>query len=112
MSNLMDQPSSMADLHSELRDAIGSLRGTQKELAGVADAAGEIVAEAFDYAGSNEAECTARGNRIQQVILAIGADIDQAAIRLTAAFRLAREAAQAVEEADVRRKAQRAKLGS
>jgi hypothetical protein len=108
MSNFIDQSSTMAELHDELLSAIRSLRGSQKELPSIADAAGEIVADAFEYAGADGAECTARGNKVQRALLDLSGDLDRMVSTLAAARRLVVQASAATQEADAKRRSQAA----
>jgi parvulin-like peptidyl-prolyl isomerase len=109
MSNFIDQASTLAELHDGLLRAMRSLRGSRKELPAIADAAGEIVADTYEFAGADSAECTTRGNKIQRALLDLAGDLDRMVETLAAARRIVVQASADASEADAKRKAQAAK---
>lgn len=111
MANFINETSTLAELNSELLGAIRSLRGARKELTAVADAAGEVVADAYEYAGADGSECTTQGNKIQRTLLDLNKGMDELVSGLAAARRLTVQAAAAVQDAEARRRTERAKLG-
>lgn len=74
--------------------------------------AAETIYRAHEYAGADEATASAQGQKMLRVAQDISVTLTQLQLHIKEAKNIARQAVNAIDESDAKRKAARAKLGS
>jgi hypothetical protein len=101
---------SLPEFITELTNTQRVISQARRVLPERADDAGEIIAIAYDIAGTGD-DPTARGNEMERILLGLADDLESIEAQLKMAQQLTRRAVAAMDEGFARRKAARAKLG-
>jgi hypothetical protein len=103
MENLIRRGQTMAELHGSLTLMVQAVAADWREFAEAEMAAGKIVKEAYEFAGTDPATTEARTVAMIQLFDQIKDGIHGVKVQLVKARAMVREAADAVAESEARR---------
>ena len=109
----------MSDSRTNMAELMQTLATARREIAKKRDTvscdggdAAELVAHAYSFAGRDDATCNAKGAAVLRYVQAIVSDLQDIETKVRNIQAALKNASDAVDENDAKRRQQRAKLGA
>lgn len=112
MSNKLPHPQNLAELEKELRQMRRAVAFAANELSSIGSDAAEMISHAYNYVGLDDAGANAKGGRVLQDFEGIRTRLEGINENVRDLTMRVKAAQDAVQEADVKRRSERAKLGA